>query len=150
MELASARRAEAEPRIVEKCVEVVPMDYQTAKENAARLERQSVEQERQIAQLRKELEAAKRAAESAAQEKADAPSPVRDDTTAQGKEEKQGPAQVITAAQFGDTITTFLARIADVARQQFDFMPAGMIGEYLDQVGRMERFCADLRSVIEG
>lgn len=142
MELAAARRAEAELRIVEKSVEVYPVDYDAAKEEAAQLKEQSIAQEKQIEQLRAELEAAKAAAEKAPSEKEDVPH--------QREGAKKGPAQVITAAQFGEMITAFLDRIADVARQQFDFMPASVAGEYLDQMARVERFCADLRVVIGG
>lgn len=150
MELAAARRAEAEPRIVEKYAEVYPLDYDAAKEETAQLKEKSIAQEKQIEQLRAELEAAKAAAEKAPSEKEDvSPSPVGE-TAHQGEAMKKGPAQVITAAQFGEMITAFLDRIADVARQQFDFMPASMAGEYLDQMARVERFCADLRGVIEG
>lgn len=137
-ELAEARRAQAEPRIVEKSVEVYPMDYDATKERNAHLELCIDAQKGQIERLRAELEEARQAAARAAEAQ-------------EAAEKRQDPSvQVITAAQFGDTITTFLSRIADVARQQFDFMPAGMIGEYLDHVGRVERFCEDLRAVIEG
>ena len=128
-ELAAARRAQAQARIVEKSVEVYPMDYDQAKEDAKNYKGVSIAQQEEIAQLRKELAEAKNAA---------------------AKTEADANGCAMTAEQFGDAITIFFSRTADVARQPFDEMPAGAVGAFLDQVGRVERFCADLREMIEG
>ena len=127
-ELAAARRAAGETKIVEKCVEVYPMDYDQVKEEAKNYKGVSLAQQEEIAQLRKELEKAK----------------------AEAAKSQEAETKMISAAQFGDAVTMLLSYIADAMRMPFDAMPARTIGEYMDHIERVERFCADLRSVIEG
>ena len=139
-----ARRAKDEPKTVEKCVEVYPVDYDAAKAENETLKRERDAQAEEMDRLRRELAAARREAGAARAEGTQStPKPA-------AAEKRSGPVQAITAAQVGEMVSAFLDRMEDVARQQFDFMPAAMAGEYLDQIARVEQFCANLRAVISG
>lgn len=139
-----ARRAQIEPKTVEKCVEVYPVDYDAAKAENETLKRERDAQAQEMERLRRELAAARREAGTHSAPKPDA----AEKTASPAK--TSGAVQAITAAQVGEMVSTFLDRMEDVARQQFDFMPAAMAGEYLDQIARVEQFCVSLRAVISG
>ena len=139
-QLGEARRESV--RVVEKAVEVYPVDYDDAKARAAELEADMERAERELAEAKAALLQAER-------DLAEAKSVPRG---GQALPQKPKELRNLSADAFAREAGKMLAACAAVPYMvsAFDFMPDDMRARYEDVLPQLEAFCDGVRRAING